>query len=433
MQGNLLKYINTIVPGLPVGIISTDTRRKLKNLAALFSDFAASEYIMESCLNSAEAEIDFSFRVLAEEKACLINGFKSDSFSFLTADAAWLRIVDFINYWPQDIEDVWLEMDYGEYAKQFPQPCFFFNAESIVKNREVDYALLFTALRVLIEPARVDLLKDNLKKVIQQLPPDAGLFQVGTMLARNTDRVRIFTNELSREQIFDYLAAIGWQGAFTRLEEVFHLLHGYSDGQYLLDFDVTEEGISSKIGINFGLKNEPALPAFLDNLAACQLCTDSKKKGVLTWSGSQGIFLGSDYGFTALIKDISHFKASYSPDEDLKVKAYLRFSGIYLKKIFADQKHEQAQTAEKEVKTVPTGYKEIQNVFKQIAKKSMLEKDYRELCLKDSKAAIQTVIGNDARIPDNIIFMEEEPETRASDQYVYILPPFLKPSWLTSK
>jgi len=254
------------------------------------------------------------------------------------------------------------------------------------------------------------------------------------MLARNGDRVRIFTSELSREQTLDYLAAIGWKGSFTRLEEVFfHLLHGYSDGQYILDFDVTKEGISSKIGINFGLKDKPALPAFLENLAVHQLCTDSKKRGMLDWSGSQGGFLGSDYGFTALIKDISHFKASYSPDEDLKVKAYLRFSGIYLKKIFVDPKHEPAQKTEKEVKTVQSSFKEIQNSFKQIAKKSMLEKDYRELCLKDSKAALQTVIGNAVKIPDNIIFMEEEPEIKASDQFVYILPPFLKSSWLTSK
>lgn len=433
MQGNIISYINTIVPGLPDGIISAEASARLSKLAALFSDFAASEYIMESCLNAEDAEVDFSFRVLTEEKECLGDGVKRIHFSPLAADATWLRIIDFVNYWPQDIEDIWLEMDYDEYEKQIPLPCFFFNAERVVKNRNVDYALLFAALRLLLSDAQVDLLRDNLVNVIDLLPPDAGLFQIGTMLARNSDRVRIFTNELSREQTLDYLAAIGWTGSFTRLEELFNLLHGYSDGQYILDFDVTEEGISSKIGINFGLKDKPALPAFLDNLVACQLCTDSKKRGVLTWSGSQGSFLGSDYGFTAMIKDISHFKASYSPDEGVKVKAYLRFSGIYLKKMFAAPKNEQTQTTEKEVKTVPTDYKEIQNVFKQIAQKSMLEKDYRELCLKDSKAAIQTLIGNDARIPDNIVFMEAEPEIRTNDQFVYILPPFLKPSWLTSK
>jgi hypothetical protein len=347
MQGNLLKYINTIISSLPAEIIGIQNHTQLTNLAALFSDFAASEYIMESYLNSEDADVDFSFRVLTEEKICLSDGLRSTNFSNLAVDETWRRIIDFVDYWPQDIGDIWLEMDYGEYAKQIPRPCFFFNGERVLSNRDMDYTLLFAALMPLLGPAQVDLLKNNLIKAIQQLPTNVGLFQIGTMLARHRDRVRIFTAELSWEQVANYLSAMGWTGPLAQLIEIFNLIHGYSDGLYILDFDVTDSGISSKIGINFGLKNKQALPAFLDNLTAHRLCKDSKQRGVLSWPGSQGSFLGPDYGFTAIIKDISHFKVSYAPEEGIKVKAYLRFSGVYLKKMWVAKNQQSNKTMAK--------------------------------------------------------------------------------------
>jgi hypothetical protein len=59
-----------------------------------------------------------------------------------------------------------------------------------------------------------------------------------------------------------------------------------------------------------------------------------KKKGSTGLARQQRILLGSDYGYTALLKDISHFKISCSPEEGLKAKAYLRVTGIYLKELF---------------------------------------------------------------------------------------------------
>lgn len=432
MQGNLLKYINAIISSLPAEIISAQNHTQLMDLAALFSDFTASEYIMESYLNSEDADVDFSFRVLTEEKAYLSNGFYEDSFAALAMDETWKRIIDFVDYWPQDINDIWLEIDYSEYAKQIPLPCFFFNGERILSNRDMDYSLLFASLMPLLGRAQVDLLKNKLIKVIQQLPPDVGLFQIGTMLARHRDRVRIFTAELSREQVVNYLSAIGWIGPLAQLNEIFNLIHGYSDGQYILDFDVNNSGISSKIGINFGLKNKQELPAFLDNLIAHRLCTDSKQRGVLNWPGSQGSFLGSDYGFTAIIKDISHFKVSYAPEEGIKVKAYLRFSGVYLKKMLAARKQQPNQAMAQTGMKTP-GCQEMQDIMKEVVRKSMLDKEYRELCLKDSQAAIQAVIGNNTNLPANIIFLEKDQQEIPGDGWVYILPPYLKPSWLTSK
>ncbi|MTI81347.1 MAG: hypothetical protein FH758_10785 [Firmicutes bacterium] len=419
MDGNVKKYIAGIGPSLPLEIISAAACNKLNQMANLFSDFAASEYIFESNLGTEAAEIDFSFRVLTEEKDCL-------DLSTLSTDRTWNRISNFLHFWSQGIEDIWFEMDYAEHEKALPQPCFFFNASQIKKGNQVDYHLLFGALKQLLENGQLKTLEGNIKDVIEHLPTKVGLFQVGIMLARHSDRVRIFTTELTKIQVIEYLANIGWTGSINRLEQLFKLIHQYSDGQYIVDFDVTSTGISEKIGINFGLDKRKTLPAFLDNLVNHQLCSDLKRKGVLAWLGSKGSFLGPDYGFSALIKDISHFKVSYLPADGLKAKAYLRVKGIYLKELYKAKVPSQDQE-------VKLGYKELQNVFKEIAKRSMLDKEYRELCLKDSVAAIKKVIGSEAAVPNNIIFLEQDGESIDSAGVVYILPPFLKQSWLLSK
>lgn len=433
MQGNTKNYLDSIAGDLPPEIISEDTYSQIYKMAASFSDFAASEYIMETHLNTEAAEADFSFRVLAEEKRCLSNGVKKEAFLSLAADEIWTRIINFIDLWSGNIGDIWFEMDSGEYGKTIPRPCFFFNASQIKKGPDVDEKLLFDTLELLVDHEQLQLLWPKLQGVIYQLPSEAGLFQVGVMMARNSDRVRVFTAELSREQTINYLSAIGWKGSFDRLEELFQLVHSYSDGQYILDFDVSSEGISEKIGINFGLERKETLADFLDKLMDHQLCKDLKKTGVLAWSGSKGSFLGQDYGYTALIKDLSHFKIGCSPDEGLKAKAYLRVAGIYMKDLFKAQASIQIQLVQDENKREPPRYKEMQDVFKEIAKKSMLDKEYRALCLRDSKAAIQKIVNFDAALPDNIVFLEEDGDGFDRDAVAYILPPFLKPSWLTSK
>lgn len=427
IQGNIKNYLDGIADNLPAEIIPAETYDQIYRMASLLSDFAASEYIMETHLGTEVPQVDFSWRVLTREKACLVNGLNSS----LAADAVWSKINNVLKFWPPEIADIWFEMDYGEYEKPLPQPCFFFNATQIKKGTYIDEQLLSGALKPLLDYEQLQALWPLLGEVIRKLPAQTGLFQVGVMLARNTDRVRIFTSELTREQTREYLSNISWKGSFSELGVLFQLVHTYSDGQYILDFDVSADGISEKIGINFGLGQKESLPAFLHNLIEHQLCTHVKGKGVLAWSGSKGSFLGPDYGYAALIKNISHFKISLLPEKGLAAKAYLRIAGIYFKELFAVK----ARSQDKKQVQAPAGpsYKEMQNIFKQIAQKSMLDLEYRELCLKDSKAAIQKVAQHNTAIPDNIVFLEEDGDSLHRDGIAYILPPFLKPSWLTSK
>lgn len=430
MKGNLKNYIDNLAGNLPPEIISPETFSQIYKMADLFADFAASEYIMETHLYTDAAEADFSWRVLTSEKECLTNGLKSEPLLALAASNTWAKIVDFINFWPPAMADIWLEMDYDELDKPIPQPCFFFNAGQIIKESQVDDELLYKALKHLLDDKQLESLWLNLQSIVHQLPSGIGLFQVGVMLARHSDRVRIFTAELTREQLLDYLSNIGWQGSFPQLQELFELVHPYSDGNYILDFDVIEQGASEKIGINFGLKTKEILPDFLENLISNQLCTEEKNQGVIAWPGSFGTYLGSGYGFTALLKDISHFKIACSPEAGLKAKAYLRVAGVYMKELFKNQNLQPIWSGQEEAKNRQMGYKEMQNLYKQIAQKSALDEEYRELCLTDSQAALQQLVVPEVEIPA-MLFLEADDGVDYGN-HAYILPPFIRKTWLTS-
>ncbi len=72
----------------------------------------------------------------------------------------------------------------------------------------------------------------------------------------------------------------------------------------------------------------------MENLVNQGQCDEDKRKVVLAWKGSSCSFFGKDYGQTAIIKDISHFKVTYSPGIGLTSKVYLRAAGYYLKQLF---------------------------------------------------------------------------------------------------
>lgn len=80
-----------------------------------------------------------------------------------------------------------------------------------------------------------------------------------------------------------------------------------------------------------------------------------------------------------------------------------------------------------------TYYKEIQLLFKRIAERAVLEKEFRQLCLKDSKAAIKEISGDSAVSIENILFLEEEQKELEEGKIPYILPPFLKKTWYQTK
>lgn len=428
MKGNVTEYLSAIASSLPPEIVSESSFHRILDISSRwFSNFAASEYIMETCLDTSESEADFSFRVLKGERANLIKGL-TDSI-FMTADnAIWKKLSALVEYWPGDIDDIWLEFDYNEFSSIIPQPCIFFNAGNIKTRGTYNEQPLLNMLGTLIDTDQLQVLMPEINQVIHKLPPKVGLFQVGVMLSRHNDRIRVFTSELTRAQIEEYLAQINWPGSLVHLAEVIDMVSEFSEECFILDFDVSSRGVSSKIGINFGLKEKNMLPGFLQNLQTHKLCIPAKQDGVLAWSGSLGGYLGEDYGYSALIRNISHFKIALLPDENIRVKAYLRIAGFYFKQLFMQARSNSITRCSME----NLNYKEIQDVIKKITCISIIDPEYRAMCLNDSQGAMKIIAGDDFYFPGQLTFVEEDGDSRAKEGFVYVLPPALKKSWLQS-
>jgi len=77
------------------------------------------------------------------------------------------------------------------------------------------------------------------------------------------------------------------------------------------------------------------------------------------------------------------------------------------------------------------GYKEIQRIFKEIAKRAIFDKNFRELCLTDSVSAIEEIMGIKVTCPYNVLFLEEDRRKVEGVDFPYVLPPFVGQTWLS--
>ena len=125
--------------------------------------------------------------------------------------------------------------------------------------------------------------------------------------------------------IRDYLAELDWPGDPDRLCVLLDRLSPYADkGQFIIDFDAAETGISEKIGINFGTrtKKQEEIERLLDYFCAEGLCREDKKADVLRFNARYP-------SHTPYIQnDISHFKIPFQKDRILGAKAYLRQGNV---------------------------------------------------------------------------------------------------------
>ncbi|MGI6711851.1 MAG: hypothetical protein ACOX4L_03830 [Bacillota bacterium] len=337
MTGNVIAYLDNIKEDIPPEILSPENYVRLRKMAVFFQDVAASKYILETHLNTEDPFVDFSFRVLETEKDILGEALNRSILPQAGKNQVWQRLQDFITCWSQDdlpsshkVRNIWFELDYKQAENKIPEPCFFFDAAKITRgfSSEISDAYLWwseKALGSLLGDRQLNLLRESLNQVVRLLPwgkiADTGvMLGTGVMLARKEDRVRIYTSPLTSEQIEDFLKKISWPGRYGALEKMFLLADDLCKPYYVFGFDVTPEGIAEKVGMEIRLKNHQVLPAFLRNLVEKGLCTDVKRKGILSWRGIDYKYLGREYGQTLIVKDISHFKVSWETGKDLGVK-----------------------------------------------------------------------------------------------------------------
>ena len=259
------------------------------------------------------------------------------------------------------IKEVWYEMDYEGCTEGKLRPSFFVDASAVKPGAVKETANGESQDEVPDESqdeSQVKIQDEILNEIIAMLEKYAGspvntaflpmlrkcvdalqgkckqLFQLGIMSGREAagnggqretvaaiEHIRIFTEDLTPQDFIEYLRDLGWRGDLDALGIYLERLRPYSDGEkFILDFDVSQDGISEIIGINFGTKKKDAdtVQEWLTFLEGEGMCRCGKKEEVMRWV--------REYPFHSpfIQNDVSHYKIPFQGDKPLKAKAYLR-------------------------------------------------------------------------------------------------------------
>lgn len=346
-------YLDSSEPYM-LKLISKDNFKEILDIARLFPGNLTSFLGFECRLGVSNARVDWAFAIsgLNGDRYVLANMLKNGYLPGQLLDRnEWRQIRDFSKAWADPksvlndkVQCFWLEFDMPEDNPDVPVPCVFFGptklSEDDSDNDFTNYKwLTHMALPLLRGQPLSKALKLNLKSCIEQMPKNATLFQIGTLLSRSTNGVRIYINKLQPEDIIPYLNSIGWfddTGEFTKTIDE---LEGMAD-RFVLSFDVNEDGIGPRLGIELSFisktfQKETRWVKLLDYLVAKGLCRSEKRDALLKYPGSEKEFTGgvmeplkaasgnlNNIFFSTIVRYISHIKIVYQPGELLEAKAY---------------------------------------------------------------------------------------------------------------
>lgn len=303
-------------------------RQIFSGLATAFSGFESQETIQEIELSAAGRQADYSFRLDRRDRETAL-AFLQQS-PLLRSRPAWQAVTGLCALWCNNrtdfssrVNNIWLEMDYETCRQGLPEPCVFFDISQLRPQEERGW--LDPALATLLGAEHGAALRPRLDFCIDALAGrNRQLFQLGVMLGRQATAIRLFTSDMTREGLLGYLAEVNWPGNLPELTAQLEALEPFAR-KFILDFDVMPEGISEKIGVNFGLRRsgDAAVDDFLAFAAARQLCREGKREGV------RDRLAAAPDPVELIFSDISHFKLVISQaGQPKKLKAYLRQGSV---------------------------------------------------------------------------------------------------------
>lgn len=325
---DISSYIENLISGKHTALFDQDCCRAFKEVAASFGTMVSNETIQEIDLSSPWLRGDYSFKIDRKDRQPNLMLFREPLWRQRGRNSqAWAAVEKLYNCWcsegsamAEKVGNLWLEMDYELCRPDMLEPCLFFDATQVFSGQDNSW-LYENPLLILLGASRCAQLQEQLDACMAALAVrNLQLFQIGVMLGRRTDDVRIFTSEMNKTLLLEYLTELKWSGDISSLSRWLELLEPYI-AHYILDFDVNPHGISPKIGMNFGLKKsrDSDIEDFLAFLHARSLCTEAKRLAIGDWLQEFPDFTNPIYN------DVSHFKFSYTGEEDTpKVKAYLR-------------------------------------------------------------------------------------------------------------
>jgi hypothetical protein len=348
-KSSLTDYLTLIKPAVPDNPIDAESWLQIEKVANLLSSQITNFFGFECRLGTAAAKADFLLCISAKEVGQQILTSATDLPDRLLTEPVWQQIRNFTTHWQEptsplyaNVDNIWLEFDVDGNSDRSPIPSCFFGSQTITSTAVVNPHtwVTETAIQLLRGRPLPPAIERHLFACFAALPNGVHVFQIGLMLARQSDAVRICLRGISPVQIIHYLSQIGWLGSIAKLATLLAELSTHVD-RIDLDLDVSEAGVAAKIGLecylNLQPKYEPRWTSLFDYLVEIGLCLPQKPAALLTYPGyvreknhreqwpshllKLSQFMGSNYE-TVFMRGLHHIKVVYQSDRAIEAKAY---------------------------------------------------------------------------------------------------------------
>jgi hypothetical protein len=358
-SGTLADAVGAVRPFLPECLVPSADADRIGAIAALLPGPLATGVGFECHLGEQPPHADFFVRIKAAEvgRDVLAGRSRSGSLPAVLAEhPVWARLSRVSRDWAdpehvlhRSIDNVWLEFDVGPADEAVPLPSVFFGAWGGISSRiltgagteEQAYGWLTqeALARMLARPLSAGT-AEVLHGALDALPVGANVFQVGVMLARDTEAVRLCIVDLPTDQVSAYLAGLGWIGNTAELTALMHRLATNVD-RLMLHVDVGRR-VFDKIGIECYMDDyrqpgdEPRWGRFLGQLVETGICRADQREALLAYPGyarndfgqaprhvAAVSFLLGSRAASGLARVLHHVKVAYRPGHPLEAKAYL--------------------------------------------------------------------------------------------------------------
>jgi len=337
-------------------LISPEKFKDILSVAKIFPGNLTSFLGFEIHLGDSRPRADWAFAVsgAGDDRIVFENVLKQGNLpASFTQQPEWKQIALFSEAWTQKdstlknkVKCFWLEFDMPETKSDVSVPSVFFGPEKRSEDASQDlmtqYAWLVNDALPLLRGQPVSKgVKRQILNCIEKIPQGASLFQVGTMLSRSSNDVRLYINKIHPRSIIPYLNALGWSDEENNFRTLIADLERRAD-RFVLSYDVTSDGIGPRIGLECSFEEnryheETRWEDLFDYLVKKRMCLPQKRDALLQYPGvehpddfSGGImkpFISisqhlEDIFSGSLVRYISHVKVVYMPGRLLEAKAY---------------------------------------------------------------------------------------------------------------
>ncbi|MFO7677027.1 MAG: hypothetical protein R6V50_01395 [Thermoplasmatota archaeon] len=344
-------YLDIVSSNIPKELISEDNYEEIKNIADNFRGSLTSFFGFETSLMDSQPRSDYLFAISSKfnEREELLTILERNGLpESLLKKRVWTNVKTFTKKWAEkdtiinnNILGLWFEFDAANTERDAEIPGIFTHTISIKKDSDIKW--VFDDLLPLIkEKEAPSELKSKITDCVRKLPGNSSIYQIGIMLQRECNDIRLVIKRINHNEIIPYLKSIGWNDDSGKIQNLIKKLERYCS-RIVLHISIGES-IDSKIGLECSFypdeknQNEKWMK-FFDFLVKNKYSKPDKIESILKFPGVEyGYGFSSDeeiitkmtdnYLNQKIIRFISHVKISYEPNSKIKSKAYFGVRNI---------------------------------------------------------------------------------------------------------